>query len=136
MLKSIMVGIIIAISSIASAANNDGFDVQKEIKQNEVIYHVNMGGNERVQIGDSNLVLILTELEDLRCPVGLSCWWEGGIVLHMTSIKDGQITETILIYQDQPTSLKLSNRIVTIADIVCNNGSYQIVLKMANVNNE
>ena len=137
MLRSIMAGIIIAISIIASTvstASAANFDVQKETNKNESIYHVNMDRNERVQVGDSNLVLILTRLEDFRCPVGLSCWWEGGILIHMDVIKDDQVTETMFLYQDQPTQLRLFNRIVTITDIAGTNDTYQITLKMTNVN--
>lgn len=138
-MRSIMAGIIIAISSIVSTTNTAiaaNFDVQKEVNQNEAIYHVNMDKNERVQVGDSNLILILTKLEDFRCPVGLSCWWEGGIMLHMDVIKDGQVAETMLLYQDQPTQLRLFNRIITLANIASSsNETYQIVLKMTNVAN-
>ena len=50
----------------------------------EVFPQLTLAGGEPTAVPDTDITLILTEVEDQRCPAGVDCVWAGMIRVHLT----------------------------------------------------
>lgn len=49
-----------------------------------VFPEMSVPGGEPTAVPDSDITLLLTEVEDQRCPAGVDCVWAGMIRVHLT----------------------------------------------------
>ena len=50
----------------------------------DVFPQLTLAGGEPTAVPDTDITLILTEVEDQRCPAGVDCVWAGMIRVHLT----------------------------------------------------
>lgn len=56
-------------------------------------------GGEPAAVPDSDITLLLTKVEDQRCPAGVDCVWEGMIRVHLTVSTPTSKQEIVLCNQ-------------------------------------
>lgn len=63
----------------------------------EPLPRIVLKGGEGQVVPDSGVVLLLTKVDDQRCPAGVDCYWEGMIRAEITVMPPkGELTQIVL----------------------------------------
>lgn len=126
-----ILGFLFATSAIA--------DIRKEIDGNDVLYHIDIKKHEYIQVmvENTDLSLILKDLEDHRCPKNAVCYsdennlWDGGIELKLDIIQFFDVQTIVVMYLDKPHRLPLIDHDIIITEITNENDQYHVSLKIS-----
>jgi hypothetical protein len=134
MLK-IITGIFCGLFLGSLSVQAESFDVQKEIKNGSIIYHVDMEKDEKVLIQDVDLMLTINKIEDHSCPKGAMCimngLWEGGIEVEMEVLEGYEMKKLSHMYQEnKENKLQLSDKDLEITKIKKTNNQYHLTLQL------
>jgi hypothetical protein len=128
----------------ATATHAESFNVQKEVKKNQILYHVDMTDGEKVLIQDSDITLTINSIVDHRCPKGAMCilatqydengaigLWEGGVEVDMDVLQGFEMQNVALMYQENKRNrVQLTDHEIEIARVQKDSNQYHLTIQL------
>jgi hypothetical protein len=128
----------------ATTTHAESFDVQKEVKQNQILYHVDMTDGEKVLIQDSDITLTINSIVDHRCPKGAMCilatqydengaigLWEGGVEVDMDVLQGFEMQNVSIMYQENKhNKVQLADHEIEIARVQKDFNQYHLTIQL------
>jgi len=124
-----LAGIIIGTTPI----NAESFAVQKELKNNQISYHIDMDKDEKVLIQDDDLILTINQINDHSCPKYARCLWEGGFEVEVEILEGFEMEKLVFMYNENTrNNVLLADREIEVLDVYKEQDRYHVIIQIKN----